>query len=85
MAKIKRRYNLNPSDFALAIILGASGSIFFSKQKLKYIKLKDLNEAQNKNTDKIIKKLSPNRKNRYLTKLIKANSKKTDGYKLNNT
>ena len=75
-------YTLTPADFALAVFSGVTGSIFFSKTKLKDIKPKDLDKSRNKMTNAIFKKLSDNRKSRYLTKLIKANSVKVDGSKL---
>ena len=76
-------YELTPADFALAVFSGVTGSIFFSKTKLKDIKPKDLEKSRNKMTEALFKKLSDNRKSRYLTKLIKANSKKLDGTVLN--
>ncbi len=67
---------INAGDIALAILTGASGSIYFSKGGLKKLKGKEIEKAKNNLAKDLLKTTSETKKVRYLNQVIDKSLKK---------
>lgn len=69
-------FKITPADLALAVFGGARGSIFFSQQKYTKLTKKQIDNKINLVANKINKKISDSKKNKYVTKIIVKDLKK---------
>ena len=72
---IRNDYSISVTDFILAVTLGAAASRFFSPVKINKLTKQSINKAQNKLSSEMFSKLSINKRNQYLTKIIRKEHK----------